>query len=237
MSKEVKRIGIHGDISSGPVIEFGGGFTFESSRATGAILPLGDDADSVDALDIGYFVSAIQKHRQEWLKFPDKTHRCELTLWDFVFVTGYDRTSSWAAAAFSGSAFRFGINLDIQTGIAKATVLGYISNKTHLQATNSGTEYSYTNVSLGPGFMGRLKGRTKQPYDGYYHCNFLRKYNDDGHNGGGGGDDGRAGGGGGGHGSGGGGGHGSGGGNGHDSGGGGHDSGSGGNENRQFSQP
>ncbi|KAF8516341.1 hypothetical protein BU17DRAFT_50957, partial [Hysterangium stoloniferum] len=103
MSKEVKRIGIHGDISAGPVIEFGGGFTFESSKATGAILTLGDDADSVDALDIGYFISAIQKHSQEWLKFANKSHRRELTLWDMIFVTGYDRTSSWAAAVFSGS--------------------------------------------------------------------------------------------------------------------------------------
>ncbi|KAF8519786.1 hypothetical protein BU17DRAFT_89633 [Hysterangium stoloniferum] len=70
MSKEVKRIGIHGDVSVGPlIIQSGGGFTFESSNATGAILTLGDDADSMDALDTRYFTSAIWDHHQDWLEF------------------------------------------------------------------------------------------------------------------------------------------------------------------------
>ncbi|KAF8519788.1 hypothetical protein BU17DRAFT_65792 [Hysterangium stoloniferum] len=167
-----------------------------------------------------------------------------ISLWDIVLVTGYDRTSSWAAAVFSGSAFRFGINLDIQTGIAKATVLGEISKETHLEAMNSGP-------------LGR-RVRTGGDRD---QCVFDND-GDDGHNGGGGGNGHNGGGGGGnGHNDGGGGnGHnGGGGGNGHNGGGdgNGHNGGGdgngynggggdgngynggdgGGNESRQFIQP
>ncbi|KAF8519785.1 hypothetical protein BU17DRAFT_89629 [Hysterangium stoloniferum] len=204
MSKEVKRIGIHGDVSAGPVIESGGGFTFESSNATGAILTLGDHADSMDALDTSYFTSAIWNHRQDWLEFANVSHGRQISLWDVVLVTGYDRTSSWAAAVFSGSSFRFGINLDIQTGIAKATVLGEISKETHLEAMNSGPLSPRVRTSgdrdqcvfvrgykMGDrksGIMRRWTRRNKQPYDGYLYCDSPPKGNDDdGHNGGGGG--------------------------------------------------
>lgn len=61
---------------------------------------MGDVAYRQDALDKGRFAEYIIKHHRSWLTFSNELGR-GLSLTDLVFVTGCDRTSDWACAAWS----------------------------------------------------------------------------------------------------------------------------------------
>lgn len=78
----------------------GAGFNFECSHQQGAVLILGDVAYRQDALDKRRFAEYIVRRHRSWLAFANKLGR-DLSLTDLILVTGCDRTSEWACAAWS----------------------------------------------------------------------------------------------------------------------------------------
>lgn len=77
-----------------------GGFTLASSHQQGAVLTMGDVAYRQDALDEGKFLEYFIQHHRSWLTFANTLGR-GLALTDILFVTGCDKTSDWACAAWS----------------------------------------------------------------------------------------------------------------------------------------
>ncbi|KIJ34253.1 hypothetical protein M422DRAFT_263753 [Sphaerobolus stellatus SS14] len=107
-SHSVNSIGANVDISNG-IIPTSGTLDFECTRSRGAVLLMGEDAVGRDIRNKHRFTRLICENYQEWIAFandPD-THGAKIDLKDLILVTGYDRTSAWAAAVFTRKHSRY----------------------------------------------------------------------------------------------------------------------------------
>ncbi|KAF8575467.1 hypothetical protein K439DRAFT_1369932, partial [Ramaria rubella] len=102
-SESVVQIDIEASFSGGYVAttQIGGSVSFQCSRQSGAVLIPGDDADRQDALRKLSFFNYIRQYHGSWLVFANESRERGIDLNDLVLVTGCDRTSAWAVAAFS----------------------------------------------------------------------------------------------------------------------------------------
>ena len=92
-----------------------GGFTFTCNKKQGAVLILKDKAIHQSINDLGRVDAYIKKHRKSWYTFATDHHKLRLTMGDLVMVTGFDKTSRWALAAFTerseSASIHFGVGL------------------------------------------------------------------------------------------------------------------------------
>lgn len=75
------------------------------------MLVMGEDADREDAQETGYFIDGICTGYANWLKYANEDHRFGINMDDMVLVTGCDKTSSWANAAFNEGSYEFSFHV------------------------------------------------------------------------------------------------------------------------------
>ena len=84
-------------------MQAGGGVSFECVKNQGAVLVMGDIAYRQDAVDLARFSDHIVANHRTWLAFANERLGRGLSVTDLILVTGCDKTSNWACAAWSDS--------------------------------------------------------------------------------------------------------------------------------------
>ena len=79
----------------------GGGISFECVKNQGAVLVMGDIAYRQDAVDLARFSDYIIANHRTWLAFANDHLGRGLSVTDLILVTGCDKTSDWACAAWA----------------------------------------------------------------------------------------------------------------------------------------
>ncbi|GJJ16174.1 hypothetical protein Clacol_010454 [Clathrus columnatus] len=94
-SNSIRKLGgsidIQGTAEAGPA--------YERAEEKGAILFVAEDAVVRNALKKGHFIKLIQDNIENWMEFS-KNEGFDVRMGDLVLVTGYVRTTTWAAAIF-----------------------------------------------------------------------------------------------------------------------------------------
>jgi hypothetical protein len=91
----------------------GGGFTFECNKEQGAALILRESAHRTNALRKNAFTRYVLENHSKWLKFANDVEQRGITADQLVMVTGCDKTSEWACAAFSASSKQVGLEFHV----------------------------------------------------------------------------------------------------------------------------
>jgi hypothetical protein len=78
----------------------GGGFSFSCSQKRGGLVIMGDVAYRQDVVNRKRFLEYTIKHHRSWLDFAHELGH-DVSLSDLILVTGCDKTSEWACAAWS----------------------------------------------------------------------------------------------------------------------------------------
>ncbi|KAF8516249.1 hypothetical protein JB92DRAFT_2272739 [Gautieria morchelliformis] len=110
-------------VSGGSMVQSGGGFTFECTKEQGAALILRQDARRTDALRKTNFTRYVLENHSKWLKFANDVHERGISADQLLMVTGCDKTSQWACAAFLASSNQIGVEFRVgNVGVAQGGV-------------------------------------------------------------------------------------------------------------------
>jgi hypothetical protein len=87
-------------LRSNGIAQVDAGLSFECQKSAGAVLIMDDVAYRQDAIENDHYRRYILEHHNSWLSFAKKQGR-NIDLSELILVTGCDKTSDWACAAFS----------------------------------------------------------------------------------------------------------------------------------------
>ena len=88
------------------------------------MLILREDVDHSNALQKQRFIDYVLENHGMWLKFANDIHKCKVSLDQLLLVTGCDRMSAWACAAFSASLNNLGLEFQvINIGVPQGGIL------------------------------------------------------------------------------------------------------------------
>ncbi|TFY60560.1 hypothetical protein EVG20_g7374 [Dentipellis fragilis] len=100
---------------------------FSCSRRRGAVLVLPEDAQRVDTRSRAAYEDYTREHCERWHALTDRL-RLGLRLEDHILVTGCDRTTTWAVAAFTSVDFDSRISLSVDfAGVGSASFASSMS--------------------------------------------------------------------------------------------------------------
>ncbi|GJJ11409.1 hypothetical protein Clacol_005642 [Clathrus columnatus] len=140
-SKTVREVGVNVKIDGGGVLKSGMRFRCEGEQ--GAALFVGQDAVTRGVRNQRDFISIMKTHIQDWMKFVEEEGSIA-TMSDLIFVTGYVRTSVWAAVVFREKdqecKFTLGGALPLPTGTLTAQAKAWASLTVNAFAWNGGPE-------------------------------------------------------------------------------------------------
>ena len=97
------------------VAQAGSGLSFESQKSVGAVLIVGGPSSREDALENDHYRQYILDHHNSWFVFAKKNGRI-VEMSDLILVTGCDKTSNWACAAFEETSKSASATLQVQVG-------------------------------------------------------------------------------------------------------------------------
>ncbi|KZV60978.1 hypothetical protein PENSPDRAFT_759712 [Peniophora sp. CONT] len=135
-SKSVRMSGVSADVS-GPFL--GGSVAFTSANERGAILAAPDPIECYDAQNIFSYKKHAMTHIESWHEFAVQRCGLDIALEDVVFVTGVDRTTSWATAIFADTRLDTQFGLQVQYATVGAQLAAKFSwHHTQNALVNSG---------------------------------------------------------------------------------------------------
>ncbi|KAF8516244.1 hypothetical protein JB92DRAFT_2272784 [Gautieria morchelliformis] len=124
-SETVRQRRVAVSVSGGSMVQSGGGggFTFECTKEQGAALILREDAHRTNALQKTTFTRYVRENHSKWLKLANNVHERGISADQLLMVTGCDKTSEWACAAFLASSSQIGLEFQIgNVGVAQGGV-------------------------------------------------------------------------------------------------------------------
>ncbi|KAA1470055.1 hypothetical protein DENSPDRAFT_879420 [Dentipellis sp. KUC8613] len=100
---------------------------FSCARRRGAVLVLPENAQRTDTRSRAAYEDYTREHCEQWLALTERL-RLGLRLEDHILVTGCDRTTTWAVAAFTSVDFDSKISLSVDfAGVGSASFASSMS--------------------------------------------------------------------------------------------------------------